>query len=796
MNNFINFGADGPRGTILSSLPFLENNNYQDFEISASQPDSFNYSMIAPFFVENIIVGESFSAILPKRKKVFVDNVVGDYAETDAVGLVKWNPAAPTGPAREIAHDAIAKSVGPDSRERLNRNTPGVIIGDEMEGEGVSEQAVFYTDNDIVNKSFDDPTLEDLIGHISSSLESASDEEEENFVPAEKKEIKVVNQSNPAFPIWWNLEGDITDLDLRRGAYLSVSRNTLGDFDGTPVLMWTFGTQDLNGCFSIIVRDNADSFIYDYKYKKYFNLGKEVIRNTDKDIEISYVSLTRRLLVIINDSVHVYSRVKHQNEDNATSLENRYENEPIEIAGGRHFLLGLNTSGKISLSPMDFATYGLISFRLPSSDREDALWKGIRPDGEYEGSVFDIYRNENIVESGVECSSVTGYFQGPIDAELEGGGEITVRFFKEDTYFMAFKSNKDELVPVFYRMKGGRVLEQSLSGGGGSANIDDFILSVTETCSTDDYHSVSVGVELSLYNPGGIFDGLIGRQHAIQLSWGDNLSFTGISVNTDSVYEPGNETLKVRYEDSMYILKSQPIIHNIAFDGMWDYAAMDLLAKFAGFIGIKLVREGIDYFLPSGTSYNNPLYRFPGEKPILDCMIDIAKNFEGYIYADEDGAIVYTMLEGGLMATGVSGGTSFTIEPGQSNSIIDSYSEGVSIRDTINIIVGITIDRESRDTYVINHVANNNRLMHKKVALYREAALGSLPALRLQLRRIGDRAFHPIDSTNITVAGVHNVKAFGTMSVEGKTFRIFGYTKNYDASSNSVTMSIEGRWGA
>jgi hypothetical protein len=210
-----------------------------------------------------------------------------------------------------------------------------------------------------------------------------------------------------------------------------------------------------------------------------------------------------------------------------------------------------------------------------------------------------------------------------------------------------------------------------------------------------------------------------------------------------------------------------------------------------------------DYFLPSGYSFSKPVMRFPSKNTIFNCLMDIVKRFEAFLYFDADGVLHVDKLPGGLFSEAKNFIASFTRNPDAidvSNIILNEKNLQYDFNSTINRISVFTLDRDTRNAILYTrsaNVVNEDHLLFKKVMLLDQPALGDLEVARTYAERLAKRMFWPIRKSSFTtIGGAGSVigKVLDFVKVDGQEFRILSIAKKYNAESNDFTVDYTVEW--
>jgi hypothetical protein len=515
-------------------------------------------------------------------------------------------------------------------------------------------------------------------------------------------------------------------------------------------------------------------------------------------------------------------------------------------------LYGTNVQAIINVAPMTFAPLGVFATPLPSilvETSEDRLkvqriaYKGVRYNGQLDGSVAILPQQPDRTGTlyGVDCYQFmdggTGDIVSPsgIGFHQQGliyfvnAGDVGIKSLpNNDFYILVFKSSDVQFntpsetlfeikfagCPYFFRLKGGYDVTREL-GIPSYTQIPD-VISATETSSAPDYFHATTGANVTIYNKNGEYDYLKGRQYGIRIywGWGKNIykTFTGVIVSVSSSETPGKEILSLQCEDYMFILKNMLIINSPFYDGMVAYYAIADLAKRGGvtqFVNDFRNENGTsnadDYFLPSGYTFTKPAMRFSSKNTIFQCIMEIVKRFEAFVYFDSDGKFHVKKLPGGLFSevTAASFVAEFYRDPKRttpSEIILNEKNIEISYASTVNRINIYTLDRDTRNAilYTKSATATENLMPFRKVLLYDQAALGDLEVARTYAERLSRRVFSPIRKTSFSTIGHVGTTTIGKIldfvKVDSQEFRIMSIAKKYSADQNDFNNEYGCEW--
>ena len=179
--------------------------------------------------------------------------------------------------------------------------------------------------------------------------------------------------------------------------------------------------------------------------------------------------------------------------------------------------------------------------------------------------------------------------------------------------------------------------------------------------------------------------------------------------------------------------------------------------------------------------------------------MDIVKRFEAFMSFDGNGKLVVTKLPGGLFSSVTDIKASFTSDPtaGSAVTILEERQAEIDFNSTVNSIAAMTVERDTRNVVVYgkNADAANNHLLFKKVAFYRQAALGELEVCRSYVEDLSQRVFYPILKCRWKTADASQlIMPLEFVEVDGRVFRVMSIKRSFNADQNDLTTSYEGEW--
>ena len=823
-----NLGIANPRVRLLRNLPGVgEVNSKINFESSAHNKDSvFKSPFFEPLLVEQVSDGE-FAAMHLSKRISWVENYIDAISEGqyDEKPSVTW-----------------AELETPDSPSIMDNIIPhykqyDLIQIPEYGENDLSDYNGPIWSNSIMNREPDPNdrrTIEEFLDQIGISLEEDEDDGDDGWVSEEMPNIHWLSQEKVMDGLWWGLESS-SFLTLDMPFWVILKRKLPPtSYDHETLLVITIGLTDASNRFEIFLSNNQKPRIIDWgEYEdsplvqKEFDVDAATIWSDEENQKIAIMTIAGRLVVLVNDTPLIYTRINKQANDRGGALG------ICHIAPGPIALYGTNIQSSINVSPMTFAQRGAIAIPVPvlAAGQGDgdapSTWRGVNHQGEPQDSVCDLPTppSEPMQLFGCDCLSFygDGGSTSPSGLGFHRVGEIN--FFKASSqefpalpstefYVMEFIPSdipwgnniiKYGGTPFYFRLKGMAYRNDGSEPSGSSGDITNAVLSISETATASDYFHCSKAVDVTCYDPNGeVSSILVNGQTGIELYWGWEVdqvkTFTGVVTSNNITQTAGMEMVNIRAEDYFYILKNTPIINSPFYDGMVAYYALKDMAERARISSIiNSFVSANDYFLPAGLSFSKPALRYNSTQSIFDCMIDVVKRFEAFLFFNENGSLVIEKLPGGLFSVYSGGGAEFNSAPdGQVDGIIlDEKNAEINYDSTVNVISAMTVDRNTRNAilYVKSARGAENNLLFKKVYLYNQSALGDLESCRQHVNDLAERMFSPILKSRWKTAGLNvGIMPLDFAVVDGHPFRIMSLKRDFNAENNDLTTSYEGEW--
>jgi len=544
------------------------------------------------------------------------------------------------------------------------------------------------------------------------------------------------------------------------------------------------------------------------------------------ELEVGVMVIAGRLVVIVNNVKTIYTRVE-KNGPNVGGIKE------CKIPPGKIRIFATNVQACVNLSPMTFAPAGLMAWNLAHLP-EGLEYKGVNNDGEFGGSVAALPTEPDSPSTiyGVDCrifEDNSGAIELPSSRFFKKKGEVSFERQEQeeadetDVYILAMKADDGSWgdyvlpngrTPFFFRLKGGAEVEGVIKFE--TRELVD-ILAASETAEAPDYSHFKKSANITVYNEGGRYDFLRDSQYGISLEWGwvtndgeediihSKKTFTGIIVSATAVEVAGKEALDLHCEDYMHILSSTPIVNSPFYDGMLAFYALKDLAQRSELTEIiNDIDSSLEQpFLRSGYGFTKPAMRFPSKQMILECMTNIAGQFELFLFFDPDGKFHVKKLPGGLYSDTAQEEVSATFVRNPSvaatNVILDEKNIEFSFDQTVSRLSVMTVDRDTRLPILITKspesYGGQPLILFKRVALRDQPALGGRAAAILWAENAAQRMFRPIRKTSFkTAGGLSNVLPFDFILIDEIEFRLMSLNRGFNAESNDFTNTYNAEW--
>lgn len=822
-----------------------------NFDISAYNRDIIENSPFAkPLLAEYIEdPNGTFSAFYPSKRKVYKDNRMADSTTTSVTGTISWTPimTPPTGLPLDIFNVGVfdAYSVTPPITGSVT--PPSGYLGPTWETEEI----------EMAPQPNDAATIKGYMDWY-SSLASGSSTPSVPPSPSTAGPVTVgpstsaIHQTKNHDGLWWAVQSnDFLEENVPFWVnFKKMDAPSSATHDTCFVIR--IGPDDTENKFDIYLSLNNRPRIVDYitstgstsgggtgvppiQVEFANDLARTVHQKSgDNDMEVGIMTVAGRLCVIVNNIPLVYARVSRETGDDGGKLME------CKIPSGKIQIFGTNAEVRINVCPMAFAETSIISLPLPTII-DDSSGGGSSPivinymgcdyKGDESGSVAELPKPPSMLVDlfGVDCENFSGDGGScsPSGFGFHENGEIlfkrasastyaalpstdfyTLQMTPSSTTMFAGETVKNGGCPYFFRLKG--LKKFVVTGGASATDVSDYLISVDETAQAPDYFHVKKNASLTFYNENNIVgDIVITNQTAIDISWNWTAAgglplktFTGIVVSMSKSEIAGKETITLNCEDYIYALNKIPIINSPFYDGMVASFAIKDLAERGGILSFLKDWEPSEeeYFLPSGYSFSQPKMRFSSTQSLMDCILEIVKRFEAYIYFDGDGVCHINKLEGGLLSAPPAGGptasfTSDMIIGGAFNTILEERNVEISFDSTVNYISVLTLDRDTRNAIIYGLPSPDDKLIFLKPTLINQPAYGEIEVTRAYAEDLGKRLFYPILKTRFKTTGASTiVMPLDFIKVDTDMFRTMSVKRSFNADSNDMNCSYECEW--
>jgi hypothetical protein len=845
-----------------------------------------NSAFFSPILVDHIEDERTnWSACFPSRRRYYVNNILASTAATPDK-TITWKPIGlGTLKSWEFFRKHVYEfSAKPDPPDKLTVGLRPYVNGLPITApiattpQPVKTKTYFgpiwqntnYNQEAVPN---DDVTIDDFKSFLQGDKKKPPKAPPRTF-PPRKFPITDPTESEPvAFRgsvlqnevrdgLWWGIESNsFVRKNMPFGVSIEMPREPPPEYQYPTMFVVSIGHK--LDRFDLVLKAGTKAILIDYygvsggKSGDANRVELDFEFSTDTTLlDVSFMACGGRLVVYINDTYSVYTRVLKR--------DTRPKAEPPEAIGGLKVptaqieagsikVFGTNTKANVYAYLTTFAKQCFMAFPILAKAAATKIsYSAIDTKGNPTYRPVAELPNPSSSSRktfGVDCEKFNdsnGALPILPRPGLQINAESEIDFFSADEFFAreSIKANLPDsdfhilsmrpgtrydwlggsipyaMAPFFFKLKG--MSRRKFSPKSTSrTDITDDLISLQEKASAPDYFQVKKSASLSLYNKGGKWNHLRDKQVGVEIRWGwnkdahktTNKTFTGILTDFNESQSPGEEIANLSFEDYMYVLENVPIINSPIYDGMTATAAIENLAQRAGVtvkpltsVPKKFRLDG-SYFLPSGYSFTSPKMKFSGKDMIHDCIIKIAQRFEAYVRFDQDGILNIEKLPGGLLGTPsskiipdsffYSQADPAKIPPSAAPvfTILDKKETTLSFKSTSNIINILTLDRDTRNPIIHNHIAKKSKVIFEKVLLIDQPAYGGLDEARLHAKELGKRVFFPIRKTSFkTVGGDIYTKVLSYVRVDGVPYRILSMTRDYDANSNSFTSSYEGEW--
>ena len=842
-----NLGIATPTVKLKASLPnvgqFVTKTN---FDSSAHNwPSLQNSPFFSPLLIESIVdPAGTFAALIPSKRVYWINNYLGGTGRDGAAALAVKEDKEPFIVWTQINED---QAKGTIVEKIIKKDFPKYVLATPQEYDAVGFNKVDYQgptwlDNS-QNKEMvpnDEKTIEEFKKWITGKQdfldpnnESSSESEGDIII-----DVNYVQQSKAKDGLWWGMQSSAflgENMPFWINFY-TMRPPTSADHD--TFLVVSLGDSDKDHRYDIYLSLNNKPRVIDWlggkdstgipQIQKEFEAESSRLWSSQSSHNIGIMTIAGRLVILVDGNPLVYSRIDKSDGDNGGKLLE------CKIAPGSIKLFGSNSQLAFNVSPMTFAKFGAIALPVPVVATGKA---GATTVSNFKGVDYEGHPSESVCHLPTPPSSLPQKFGCDCEIFEGNGGEASpkgfgfhrqgkIGFYKADKSFFAalpstefyslqfWPSNtviQDKVLeyggaPYYFRLKGIHITEGEDPGGGTEADITNTVISINETVTAPDYFHAKKSLDVVCYDEGGsLSNALISNQSGIVVTWGwgsnNTRTFTGVITGVSTSQRAGMETVSIRAEDYFHILQHTPIINSPFYDGMVAYYAIKDMAERASLNGFtNNWKSEKQYFLPAGYSFSKPQVRYSSTQTLFDCMMDIIKRFEAFLYFDEDGKLVINKLPGGLFSNqNEPVAAEFFSDPtaNADQVILEEKQVEVSFDSTVNVISAMTLERDTRNPiiYVKTAKGSENNLLYKKVHLLNQSALGELEVCRNYVENLSERLFYPILKTRWKTASTNvDLMPLEFVNVDGLPFRLMSMKRSFSAETNDLTTSYEGEW--
>ena len=848
-----NLGKASVRVKLYSALPNIDPDpQFHDFDVSAHMWElMINSQFFSPLLTE--YVTDELSAVsvcFPSKRKAFINNYV---MYSDGSTLADTNSNLPS-----VIWTPISETIG----------VMKDIVKEEKFYEYTLQQPSNYTntytgpkwEDSVLNE--DPPPDDAAVLTRWSKWYQESGAEAEADVDAETDEtttaattlpqlpkINYVNQVKVQDGLWWGIESsDFLYTNMPFWVTIKRSEAPSSNSKSTVIIICMGLNSDSDDCYDIYLSNNKRPYIIDYYQGrdkvadtdevssggipaiiKEFPLDFSKLFTTDKEIEIGVMTIGGRLVLFVNKTIMVYTRVDKGQVNNGKIRE-------AKIDPGKIRIYGTNTQVNINVSPMTFAEKSIIALPVPAIPvtTDESTGESVAPkyrEVKYNGDIgsgsvarIPTPPSEEQQVYGVDCENFYSDSGGdsPEGFGFHKNGRITFTPAKylnlnipDSAFYVLLMQPSDVPVtingesyilknggcPYFFRLKGGyRSITPAAQEG---VDVSKDVFTVGENIQAPDYFSVKSSSNVTLYNKAGTYDYLKFKQYGITIEWGWNdiytKTFTGVITGATTGETPGKETIDLKCEDYSYILSKLPIVNSPFYDGMvMFYAVRDIVRRSGVYSVINDWELANEYFLPSGYAFTKPAMKFPSETTLFDCVMSIVKRAEAFIYFDQEGHCHVKKLPGGLFSVGASESivSSFSRNPEAEHVILGEKNLEYTTTETFNRLTILTLDRDTRNIIVYTKSAGlDNAIIHKRPLLQESAIYGEYDVAVAYAHLLSQRIFKPIRRISFrTVGDSEIIRPLSFIQVDGLEFRLLSLNRKYNSESNDFTNEYNAEW--
>lgn len=794
------------------------------FDASAEQYDSYKQSPYFTAFLTERMTddAQTIDSIIPARRFYYVDNFLASFNneqnDEEIEQKVLFTPIANP----DVESSVFGKMINRDKNPFLTHEfvEPGTYDNISGEYNGPKWEDITIQKDTPPNDISD---IKQFIASIGGSLEAPVPPDIDQKIVT----VGYVFQSEVKEGMYWGLESD-SFLATNQPFWVLVRRPQPPSSEVyDTVFVIELGSSDETQRYEILLPTNGKPRIADWikdsetgsdllYMEKEFDIEGSRLWSYTEENAIGIMTIAGRLVVTVNGFALVYARIDQ--DPDADEVGSLYE---CKISAGTIKLWGTNAQCAVNVSYMTFAPAAAFAIPVPSlvsegsSQNNSVQWDGQDHKGEVRGSVAELpgAGQDSDTVYGVDCEDFKGiggtcspdgdFFHQNGTIELYDGAEfetlgqnfIACVMYPSDAYGSIPNSG----CPYFFRLRGVRDPEVG-DAGADFLSIASNLISMTETATAPDYFHVKKTLDVTLYD-NGLSASLIPNQTSIQAMWDGEVTFTGIVVNVSLSQKAGMETINLRCEDYMRILSDTPIVNSPFYDGMVAFYAIEDMAKRAGIAEVTNAWVDEDeFFLPSGYSFSKPAMRYNSSQMIFECMMDIIKRYEAFIYFDPDGILVVEKLTGGLFSdSGAGSSEDFYSNPEDTTNegqiILEEKQVELDFSSTVDRIVVITVERDTRMPIFYSKTADEPKILYKKPLLLNQAALGEISVARAYAEDLGQRVFSGIKKARWKAyENGQVVQPLEYATLDGQLLRVISMKKVYNAETNEKTVSFEGEW--
>ena len=451
--DYKNYGVAGVKVSILDALPNINTNpRMSSFDISAAAFDGLKRSpYFLPIFAE-AIVDETFSAMMPVKRKYFVDNFIAD--STGLSDFKKTNP-------NENAYITWKSTKKLPATTCLNKEIEQFKNTDMTStGAGGNDYTPVWDDKYIQKPP--DSIISDaiILAQWKSQMQNAVDSAEPYTAPATPEPsptdpldtLSVVRQSKVLDGMWWGAESNAF-ITPQMPFWVNIKKYDppTSSLKLDTFLVVSLGLNDPENRFDLILSANNKPRLIEYVQKpdggaadtgtgadaytgdngdgvseggdgasadsaatsgsdspfvsKEWDDDRARILHNHQDIEIGFMAVAGRLIIYVNKEMLVYTRIDNTNAKGGQIRE-------VKISAGGLGIYGTNMSATFHVCPMTFASEAFVSLPIPSLDqfavgKTPLVWMGSDAMGNARGSVAELPTPPSVKKQlyGIDCKT-------------------------------------------------------------------------------------------------------------------------------------------------------------------------------------------------------------------------------------------------------------------------------------------------------------------------------------------------------------------------------------------------------